>query len=167
MALSFGPRRTDRHSPAQAQLPCVSVSQTNGPGGPERSKITIHRQQWTFEQRGGEQRWPKRKFVGCVMPGNLPPSILLSPVWIMCPFRPFAWIKPHKSISNLPFISIRRLWVTIRRCIRFGHNNTEMRFVLCTWFGEFCSCCSLTALPGPTRVLINWISQEFISSLYV
>ena len=24
---------------------------------------------------------------------------------------------------------------------------TEMRFVLCTWFGEFCSFCSLTPLP--------------------
>ena len=28
-------------------------------------------------------------------------------------------------------------------------NHTEMRFILCTWFGEFCSCCSLMALPGP------------------
>ena len=24
-------------------------------------------------------------------------------------------------------------------------SSTEMRFILCTWFGEFCSCCSLTA----------------------
>ena len=44
---------------------------------------------------------------------------------------------------------------------------TEMRFFLCTWFGEFCSCCSLTALPGPAWVLLNWICKELISSLYM
>ena len=43
---------------------------------------------------------------------------------------------------------------------------TEMRFVLCTWFGEFCYCCSLTALPGPAWVLLNKICNELISSLY-
>ena len=42
-----------------------------------------------------------------------------------------------------------------------------MRFILCTWFGEFCSCCSLIALPGPAWVLLNWICKELISSLYV
>ena len=41
-----------------------------------------------------------------------------------------------------------------------------MRFILCTWFGEFCSCCSLNALPGPAWVLLNWICKELISSLY-
>ena len=40
------------------------------------------------------------------------------------------------------------------------------RFILCTWFGEFWSCCSLTALPGPAWVLLNWICKELISSLY-
>ena len=44
---------------------------------------------------------------------------------------------------------------------------TEMRFILCTWFGEFCSCCSLTALPGPAWVLLNWICKDLISSLYL
>ena len=43
---------------------------------------------------------------------------------------------------------------------------TEMRFIPCTWFGEFCSCCSLTALPGPAWVLLNKICKELISSLY-
>ena len=43
---------------------------------------------------------------------------------------------------------------------------TEMRFILCTWFGEFCSCCYLTALPGPAWVLLIWICKELISSLY-
>ena len=43
---------------------------------------------------------------------------------------------------------------------------TEMRLILCTWFGEFCSCCSLTALPGPAWVLLNRIGKELISSLY-
>ena len=42
-----------------------------------------------------------------------------------------------------------------------------MRFILCTWFGEFCSCCSLMALPGPAWVLLNWICKELISSLYI
>ena len=41
-----------------------------------------------------------------------------------------------------------------------------MRFILCTWFGEFCSCSSLTALPGPAWVLLNWSCKELISSLY-
>ena len=45
-------------------------------------------------------------------------------------------------------------------------SSTEMRFILCTWFVEFCSCCSLTALPGPAWVLLNWICKELISSLY-
>ena len=44
---------------------------------------------------------------------------------------------------------------------------TEMRFILCTWFGEFCSCCSLTAPPGPAWVLLIWICKELISSLYL
>ena len=35
-----------------------------------------------------------------------------------------------------------------------------MKFILCTWFGEFCSCYSLTALPGPAWVLLNWICKE-------
>ena len=35
------------------------------------------------------------------------------------------------------------------RLTKLGKSKTtEMRFILCTWFGEFCSCCSLTALPG-------------------
>ena len=42
-----------------------------------------------------------------------------------------------------------------------------MRFIPCTWFGEFCSCGSLTALHGPAWVLLNWICKELISSLYV
>ena len=46
------------------------------------------------------------------------------------------------------------------------HVCTERRFILCKWFGEFCSCCSLTALLGPAWVLLNWICKELISSLY-
>ena len=45
------------------------------------------------------------------------------------------------------------------------YTHTEMRFILCMWFGEFCSCCSLTSLPGPAWVLLNWICKELISSL--
>ena len=50
-------------------------------------------------------------------------------------------------------------------CSRAGY-STEMVFILCTWFGELCSCCSLTALPGPAWVLLNWICKELISSLH-
>ena len=42
-----------------------------------------------------------------------------------------------------------------------------MRFILCTRFCEFCSCCSLAALPGPAWVVLNWICKELISSLYI
>ena len=59
------------------------------------------------------------------------------------------------------------IW-TIRAKGRIGDIAcTEMRFILCTWFGEFCSCCSLTALPGFAWVLLNWICKELISSLYI
>ena len=50
--------------------------------------------------------------------------------------------------------------------VQMHSHSTEMGFILCTWFGEFCSCCCLTALPGPAWVLLNWICQEIISSLY-
>ena len=50
---------------------------------------------------------------------------------------------------------------------QIGYHCTEMRFILCTWFGEFCSCCSLTALPGLAWVLLNWICKELISSMYI
>ena len=43
---------------------------------------------------------------------------------------------------------------------------TEMRFILCTWFGEIYSCSCLTVLPGPAWVLLNKICTELISSLY-
>ena len=38
---------------------------------------------------------------------------------------------------------------------------TEMRYILCTWFGEISSCSCLTVLPGPAWVLINKICKEF------
>ena len=44
---------------------------------------------------------------------------------------------------------------------------TEMRFILCTWFGEFSSFSSLTVLPGSAWVLLKMICKDFISSLYV
>ena len=36
----------------------------------------------------------------------------------------------------------------------------EMRFNLCTWFGEISSCSCLTALPGPALVVLNKICKE-------
>ena len=45
--------------------------------------------------------------------------------------------------------------------------STEMRFILCTWFCEFCFCCSLTALPGLAWVLLSKIYIHFCSPLYI
>ena len=33
----------------------------------------------------------------------------------------------------------------------------------CTWFGEIPSCCSLTALPGPAWVQLNYVLQTIFS----
>ena len=38
--------------------------------------------------------------------------------------------------------------------------TTEMKFILCTWFGEISSCSCLTVLPGPAWVLLNKICKE-------
>ena len=80
----------------------------------------------------------------------------------------------NPSYKSKTYLRENLLW---RWAVRFAVCNemkrgagagacTEMRFILCTWFGEFCSCCSLTALPGPAWVLLNWICEELISSLY-
>merc|ERR1719350_2689835 len=37
---------------------------------------------------------------------------------------------------------------------------TEMRFILCTWFGEVCSCSCLNVLPGPAWVLLSKICKD-------
>lgn len=43
---------------------------------------------------------------------------------------------------------------------------TELRKSPCTWFGELCLCCSLTALPGPAWVLLKYVLQRlFLSSV--
>ena len=43
---------------------------------------------------------------------------------------------------------------------------TELRKSSCTWFGEVCLCCSLTALPGPAWVLLKYVLQRlFLSSV--
>ena len=39
---------------------------------------------------------------------------------------------------------------------------TEMSKILCTWLREVCSCCSLTVLPGPVRVLLIYVSQRIL-----
>ena len=41
-----------------------------------------------------------------------------------------------------------------------GEYSTEMRFIICTWFGEISSCSCLTVLPGPAWVLLNKICEE-------
>ena len=42
--------------------------------------------------------------------------------------------------------------------------TTDMRFIFCTWFGEFCFCCSLTALPGPAWVLLTGFANFTLKS---
>ena len=38
--------------------------------------------------------------------------------------------------------------------------STEMKKFLCTWFGEVCYSCSLTVLPGPAWVVLNYVLQR-------
>ena len=75
---------------------------------------------------------------------------------------------PTESETEMQLICVKSAFSCT--LILLGHPvyawYTEMRFILCTWFGEFCSCCSLTALPGPAWVLLNKICEELISSLY-
>ena len=41
-----------------------------------------------------------------------------------------------------------------------------MSKILCMWLREVCSCCSLTVLPGPDWVLLNYVLQRiFLSSV--
>ena len=45
---------------------------------------------------------------------------------------------------------------------------TELRKSSCTWFGEVCLGCSITALPGPAWVLLKYVLQRlFLSSVVV
>ena len=69
------------------------------------------------------------------------------------------------SSSKLPDTTTTIYWCDWLSLIGQGLMCTEMRFILCTWFSEFCPCSSLTALPGPVWVLLNWTCKELISSL--
>ena len=40
--------------------------------------------------------------------------------------------------------------------------STEMSKILCTWLQEVCSCCSLTVLPGPAWLLLNYVLQRIL-----
>ena len=42
--------------------------------------------------------------------------------------------------------------------------HTELRKSLCKWFGEICSCCSLTALPGSAWVLVKFVLHRLFLS---
>ena len=48
----------------------------------------------------------------------------------------------------------------------YSHMHTEISNKACAWFREVCSCCSLTALPGPAWVLFSGICKPFLRSLY-
>ena len=42
-----------------------------------------------------------------------------------------------------------------------------MKKFLCTWLGEVCYSCSLTVLPGPAWVVLNYELQRIFSPLYI
>ena len=71
-------------------------------------------------------------------------SLILTPYVHRGEFMP-----PRPPLSPRP---------VFKACIVTLH--TEMRFILCTWFGEISSCSCLTALPGPAWVLLNKICKE-------
>ena len=65
----------------------------------------------------------------------------------------FAEVHPFHDAGDALVLQKRtkwRLW------------TTEMSKILCTWFGEICSCCSLTVLPGPAWVLLNYVLQRIL-----
>ena len=69
-------------------------------------------------------------------------------------------------------IDIFRMLPTVRDAFFAPHFKllfayTEMSKILCTWLREVCSCCSLTVLPGPAWVLLNYVLQRiFLSSVH-
>ena len=76
-------------------------------------------------------------------------------------------VTPSRNAILIPLVvpNLEKLSPSEGYLIAKANISTEMRSILCTWFGEFCSCCSLTALPGPAWVLLNWICKQLISSL--
>ena len=65
------------------------------------------------------------------------------------------WPWEHINVSNLACTSI---------LVRAYTETPEMA---CTWLGEFSSCSSLIALPGPAWVLLSKIYKPFPGSLYI
>ena len=49
------------------------------------------------------------------------------------------------------------------RFLQYRAHCTEPEKMVCTWFGEIPSCCSLTALLGPVWVLLNYVLQTIFS----
>ena len=45
-------------------------------------------------------------------------------------------------------------------------NDSKTEKMACTWFGEVCSCCSQTSLPGPAWVVLITFCKQFFRALY-
>ena len=50
---------------------------------------------------------------------------------------------------------------------QYQADTTELRKFLCTWFGEVCSCCSLSLLPQPAYNIIATMYKQIFSALYI
>ena len=71
------------------------------------------------------------------------------------------WVECHAQLVS----KVRRAW---KEKVEIHHSTvyTELRKSPCTWFGEVCLCCSLTALPGPAWVLLKYVLRRlFLSSV--
>ena len=51
-------------------------------------------------------------------------------------------------------------WSQNKHALQSVISSTEMRFNICTWFGEISSCSCLTVLPGPAWVLLSKICKD-------
>ena len=67
-----------------------------------------------------------------------------------------------KQEGNGPLDSRAKVMISDKK---FG--LTELRKFLCTWFGEVCSCCSLSLLPQPACNILATMCKQIFSALYL
>ena len=99
----------------------------------------------------------------------LPAFPLDRPFPIPIPLSPLSQIdcmcsRELRGAQDRGGMDARQVWSSSRDSIDWNCNKyyTEMRFILCTWLREVCSCCFLTALPGPAWVLLNYVLQRIL-----
>ena len=78
--------------------------------------------------------------------------------------RLFQWQERNKTEQegNGPLDSRAKVMISDKK---FG--LTELRKFLCTWFGEVCSCCSLSLLPQPACNILATMCKQIFSALYL